>query len=131
MVGDLVPALRCGAQRLGIELADAARREDGRLDLVAVEQLDQPPDADPAAELALGELLRRLVEQTAQQHGVEVGGEVDGEAHAVGPRHPIDDAVLRAVVGGACLQGGDVAVESVDDCGVHRAVSCDAELWVR
>src|ERR1700761_5612536 len=65
VIGDLVTALRCGAQRIGVELTDAARREDRRLDVMAVEQLDQAPDADPAAELALGELLRRLVHQAA------------------------------------------------------------------
>ena len=72
--------------RARIELADAAGREDRGLDVVAVEQLDQPPDADTAAELALGELHRRLVEQAAQQHGVEIGGEVHGDAHALAAR---------------------------------------------
>ena len=52
VIGDLVAACAGGTQR-PVQLADAAGREDRRLDAVAVEQLDQPPDADPAAELAL------------------------------------------------------------------------------
>ena len=113
------PLFAAARSELGIELADAAGREDRRLDVVAVEQLDQAPDADPAAELALGELLRRLVQQAAQQHGVEVGGEVHREPHALRPFHLLDDLVPRAVVGGLRLQRGEVLVEVVGDRCVH------------
>ena len=61
MISDLVPAARHGAERLRIEFADAARREDRRLDAMCIEQFDQPPDADTSAELALGKLHRRLI----------------------------------------------------------------------
>ena len=47
---------------LRVKLAGPPRREDRRLDLVHAEQFDQPPDADPAAELAFRQLHRRLVE---------------------------------------------------------------------
>ena len=82
VIGDLVPAARRRPQRLRIQFADTARREDGRLDAMRVEQLDQPPDADAAAELALGKLHRRLVQQASQQHGIEIGGEVDRDPRA-------------------------------------------------
>ena len=82
VIGDLVPAARRGTQRLRIQFADAARREDGRLDVVRVEQLDQPPDADAPAELALGKLHRRFVQQPSQQHGIEIGGEVHRDPRA-------------------------------------------------
>ncbi len=128
VVGDFVSAFRSGAQGVGVELADAARREDGRLDPVAVEQLDQPPDADPATELALGELRRRLVHQAAQQHGVEVGREVDGDSRTVGPLDAVDHLVPGTVVGGPRLQRGNVMFQTIDlqiiDLrGVHRAYS--------
>ena len=97
VVGKLVPALDRGLQRLRIKLADAPDGEDRRLDVVGVEQLDQAPDADAAAELALGELHRRLVVEAPQQHGVEVGGEVDGDARAIGPRQIVDALVAGGV----------------------------------
>jgi hypothetical protein len=84
---------------------------------VAVEQLDQAPDADPPAELALGELHRRLVQHAAQQHGVEIRGEVHRDAYAVGPGAFLDDPMAGAVVGGLGLQRGDVAVEFVGEFG--------------
>ncbi|MCQ0003487.1 hypothetical protein [Actinomadura madurae] len=52
---------------------------------MSVEQVEQPPHADAAAELALRQLHRRLVEQAPQQHRIEVGGEVDGNPRAVRP----------------------------------------------
>src|SRR5205085_10197792 len=68
-------------------------------------------------------------QQAAQQHGVEVGGEVDRNARAVRPSDLVDHLVLRGVVGGAYLQGGDLAVEPVGDVGggVHLASSCDGQ----
>ena len=88
---------------------------------MAVEQLDQPPDADAAAEFALGELHRRFVEQTAQQHGVEVGREVHRHPHAMRPVDPVDEPVAGVEIGGLGLQRGDVAIERVGDLvrGVH------------
>ena len=117
VVGDLVAAFGRRLHRLRVELADAAGREDRGLDVVAVEQLDQAPDADAAAELALGELHGRLVEHAAQQHGVEIGGEVHRDARALRPGAFFDDAMARAIVGGLGLQRGDVAVESVGEFG--------------
>ena len=117
VVGDLVAALGGGLHRPRIELADAAGREDRGLDVVAVEQLDQPPDADAAAELALGELHRRLVEQAAQQHGVEIGGEVHGDAHALWPGDLLDELMARIEVGGLGLERGDVVIERIGDVG--------------
>jgi hypothetical protein len=84
---------------------------------MAVEQLDEAPDADPAAELALGELHRRLVQHAAQQHGVEIGGEVHRDARALGPGAFLDDPVARTVVGGLGLEGCDITVESVGEFG--------------
>src|SRR5215472_10456588 len=59
VVGDFVAAFDRSTDRLRIELAGAPRREDCRLDIVRVEQFDQPPNADPAAKLALCKLHRR------------------------------------------------------------------------
>jgi hypothetical protein len=47
---------------------------------VCIEQLEEPPDADPSAEFTLRELHWRLIEQPAQQHRVEIAGEVDRNA---------------------------------------------------
>ena len=117
VIGDLVAALGRRLHRLRVELADAAGREDRGLDGVAVEQLDQAPDADAAAELALGELHRRLVQHAAQQHGVEIRGEVHRDARALRPGAFLDDAMARAVVGGLGLERCDIAVESVGEFG--------------
>ena len=117
VVGDLVPAFRCGLHRLRVELADAAGGEDRGFDIMAVEQLDQAPDADPAAELALGELHWRFVQHAAQQHGVEIGGEVHRDAGTLGPCAFLDDAMARTIVGGLGLEGCDVAIESVGEFG--------------
>jgi len=117
VVGDLVAASGCGLHRLRIELADAAGREDRRLDGVAVEQLDQPPDADPPAELALGELHGRLVQHAPEQHGVEIRGEVHRDAGPLGPGAFFDDMMARAVVGGLGLERRDVTIESVGEFG--------------
>src|SRR5260370_32176231 len=62
VIGNLVPALDNRAQRLRVQFADPPRREDRRLDAVRIEQLDEPPDADPSAEFALCELHWRLIE---------------------------------------------------------------------
>lgn len=85
VVGDFMPAACPGPHGVGVELADAPRYEQGRLHGVSVEQVEQPPHADAAAELALRQLHRRLVEQAPQQHRIEVGGEVDGNPRAVRP----------------------------------------------
>ncbi len=111
VVGDLVPAAYRRAQRLRIELADPARREDRRLDAMRVEQLDQPPDADAPAELALGKLHRRLVQQPAQQHGVEIGGEVHGDPRVAGPGQIGDALVARIVALRRRAQVGDLLFE--------------------
>ena len=66
--------------------------------MILVEQRPQAPDADAAAELALGKLHRRFVQQAAQQHRVEIGGEIDRDAGAVGPGQ-IRDALMAAVMG--------------------------------
>src|SRR4026209_2648358 len=69
----------------GRERGGAGGREEGRLDPVAAEQLDQPPDADPAAELTLGELLRRLGPHAAPQAaGGKRGGGGGGRGGAGG-----------------------------------------------
>jgi hypothetical protein len=52
---------------------------------VRIEQIDEPPDADPSAELALCQLHWRLIKQPAQQHRVEIAGEVDRNADTFGP----------------------------------------------
>jgi hypothetical protein len=65
VIGDLVAALDDRAQRLRVEFADPPRREDRRFDAVRIEQLDEPPDANPSAEFALRELHWRLIEQAA------------------------------------------------------------------
>jgi hypothetical protein len=53
VIGDLVAALDDGTQRLRVEFADSSRREDRCHDVVRIEQLDEPPDADASAEFAL------------------------------------------------------------------------------
>ena len=113
VVGKLVPASDGGLERLRVELANAAHREDGRLDAVLVEQLDQAPDADTASELALGELHRRLVVEAPQQHGVEVGREVDGDAHAVRPSEIVDPLPTGGVAFSDALQIGNFLAEAV------------------
>jgi hypothetical protein len=80
---------------------------------VRVEQLDQPPDADAAAELALGQLHRRLVVEAPQQHGVEVGREVDGDALARWPGQVVDPLVAGSVPLGHGFQAGDFLAECV------------------
>ncbi len=84
VVGDFVATRRRRLHRARVEFGDAAGGEDRRLDVVGIKQLDQPPDADAAAEFTLGKLLRRFVHQAAEQHRVEIGGEVDGDADALG-----------------------------------------------
>jgi hypothetical protein len=79
-----------GRESAGIELADAAHRENGRLNPVLVEELDQSPDANATAELTLGQLHGRLIVETAQEHGIEVRREVDGNARAIGPDRLFD-----------------------------------------
>jgi hypothetical protein len=117
MIGYLVAAPGRRLHRLRVELADAAGGEDRGLDGMAVEQLDQAPDADPPAEFALGQLHGRLVQHAAQQHGVEIGGEVHRDAGAIGPGAFFDDLVTRAVVGGLGLEGCDIAIESAGEFG--------------
>jgi hypothetical protein len=51
---------------------------------VRIVQLNEPPDADPSAEFALGELHGRLIEQPAEQHRIEIAGKVDGDADPSG-----------------------------------------------
>ena len=111
VIGDLVPAARRRTQRLRIELADAARREDRRLDAMRVEQLDQPPDADTPAELALGKLHRRFVQQPAQQHGIEIRSEIHGDPCAFRPGQIGDALVARIVALRRCAQVGDLLFE--------------------
>ncbi len=97
VVGDLVPAAHRRSQRLWIQFADPPRHEERRLDAMRVEQLDQPPDADPAAELALGKLHRRFVQQPPQQHRVEIGSEVHRDPRVRGPGQ-IGDALMARIV---------------------------------
>src|SRR5258707_7489586 len=98
VVGALVPVFRCGLHRVRVELADATGGEDRRLDIMAVEQLDEAPDADPAAELALGELHRRLVQHAAQQHSVEIGGAAQPQSPAPGPGAILSDTLSPTAV---------------------------------
>src|SRR5690242_299179 len=49
VVGELVAICDRRAERLGVELAYPARRENGGLDGMRLEQLEQPPNADAAA----------------------------------------------------------------------------------
>ena len=113
-----MPAGGGPSQGLRIELADPARREDGGLDGVGVEQLDQAPDADPAAELALRQLQRRLVQEAAQQHGVEVGREVDRDPRAIGPRQIVDEFVAVLIRGPFCHEGVDAFASG----SIHRSL---------
>jgi hypothetical protein len=81
---------------------------------VRVEQFDQPPDADPAAELAFRQLHRRLVQQAAQQHRIEVEREIDRDPD---PRRiaEIGNAPMPGGIGaGRLLQLREVAVELAD-----------------
>ena len=111
VVGDLVAALDRGPDRLLIELAGPSRREDCRLDSVRVEQLDQPPNPDPATELALGELHWRLVQQAAQQHRVEIEREIDRDPHTRRPAEIANPPMPGSMGPGGLLQLGEVAVE--------------------
>ena len=97
VIGDLVAALDHRAQRLRVQFADPPGGEDRRLDAVRIEQLDEPPDADPPAEFALCELHRRLIEQPAQQHRVEIAGEVHRDAHPFGPGEVRDELVASGI----------------------------------
>src|SRR5215831_20505006 len=85
VVRHLVAARSYRALGIRIKLADPPRRENSRLDFVTCKQFEKAPDADPPAELSLGELQRRLVEQASKQHHVEVGCDVNGDASASGP----------------------------------------------
>ena len=62
-----------------------------------IEQLNEPPDADPSAEFALGKLHGRLIEQPAQQHRIEIAGKVDGDADPLGPGEVRDKLVAGRV----------------------------------
>jgi hypothetical protein len=64
---------------------------------VQIEQLNEPPDANPAAEFALCELHGRLIEQPAQQHRIEIAGKVDGDADPLGPGEVRDELVAGGV----------------------------------
>ena len=114
VIGDFVAALDRGAQCLRIELAGPPRGEDRRLDMVRVKQLDQPPDADPATELALCQLHRRLVQQPPQQHRVEIEGEIDRDPHPRRPAEIGDVAVPSGIGPGGLLQLGEIPVELAD-----------------
>jgi len=98
-----VAALDDGTQRLRVEFADPPGCEDRRLDIVRIEQVDEPPDADPSAEFTLCELHWRLIEQPPQQHCVEVAGEVDRNADPFRPGEVLDELVASGVVGGRTL----------------------------
>src|SRR6266849_830332 len=104
VIGNLVAALDNRAQRLRVQFADPPRREDRRLDAVRIEQIDEPPDADPSAEFALCELHWRLIKQPAQQHRVEIAGEVDRNADTFGPCEVRDELVAGGVSGRRALQ---------------------------
>src|SRR5438067_2407315 len=93
----LVAALDDGTQRLRVKFADPPGGKDRRLDAVQLEQLDEPPDADPSAEFALCELHWRLIEQPAQQHRVEIAGEVHRDADPLGPDEVLDELVAGGV----------------------------------
>src|SRR6476660_4958364 len=61
VIGNLVAAFCRRGNGARVELADATRREDRCLDAVAVEELDQPPNTNSAAEFALGQLQWRFI----------------------------------------------------------------------
>src|SRR5438552_5751546 len=92
VVGDLVTGRSGALQGLRVEFADAARREHGRFYAMAVEQLNQAPDSDPASELALGELHRWLVPEPTAEHRVEVESKVDRNPLSTGPGEIRDGA---------------------------------------
>ena len=68
VIGNLVATLDNRAQRLRVQFADPPRREYRSLDAVRIQQLNQPPDADPFAEFTFCELHWGLIKQPAQQH---------------------------------------------------------------
>ena len=66
MVRDLVAIGGDGGDRFWIELANPSRREHRCLDVMGIEQLNQAPDPNPAAEFALGQLHRWFLQEPAQ-----------------------------------------------------------------
>ena len=120
VIGDLVAALDDGTQRLRVEFADPPGGKDRRLDAVRIEQLDEPPDADPSAEFALCELHWRLIEQPAQQHRVEIAGEVHRNADPLGPGEVLDELVAGGVSIGRASQFRELLVQV---CRCHSARS--------
>src|SRR5208283_323413 len=108
---------------LRIELAGPPRREDRRLDPVRVEQFDQPPNADPAAELALCQLHRRLVQQAAQQHRIEVEREVDRDTDPRRVAKVWNPPVPGSIGPSRLLQFREILVELADH-EVQSVVHC-------
>jgi hypothetical protein len=78
---------------------------------VSIEQLDEPPDADPPAEFALCELHWRLIEQPAQQHRIEVAREVHRNTHAFRPGEILDELVASGVRVGRTSQFRELLVQ--------------------
>lgn len=65
MVGQFMTGSDSALQRLWVQLADPARREQRDLDPLRVEHVKDAPDADTPAELSLGTLAPGLVQQAA------------------------------------------------------------------
>src|SRR5262245_5542701 len=97
MIGKFMAARDGGLEGTRIELANAPHGEDRRLDVMLIEELDQPPDAHASPELALCQLHRRFVVEAPQEHGIEIGREVDGDARPIRPDQLLDFLVTAAV----------------------------------
>jgi hypothetical protein len=76
VVGDLVPRLGCGYERLGIQFADTPGGKNGRLNAMRVKEFEKSPDPNAATELAFGKLHGGLVAEAPQEHGIKVEGQV-------------------------------------------------------
>jgi hypothetical protein len=118
VIGDLVAALDNRTQRPRVEFADSPRRKDCCLDTLRIEQLDEPPDADPPTELAFRKLHWGLIEQPAQQHRVKIAGEVDRNADAFWPGQVWDELVAGGIGFCHAPQFRELLVEV---CRRHRA----------